>query len=37
MTEELDLVVLNDEPLVEITKDGKQVWIEDKLIWEKEE
>ena len=35
--EELDLLELNHEPLIEITIDGKQVWIEDKLVWEESE
>lgn len=34
---DLDLIELNHEPLIEITKDGKQIWVEDKLIWEKED
>ena len=36
MTEELDLIKLYNDPLIEITTDEKQIWIEDKLIWEKD-
>jgi len=32
--EELDLIVLHEEPLIEITRDKKQIWVEDKLLWE---
>ena len=32
----MKFIELNHEPLVEITADRKQVWIEDKLIWESE-
>ena len=34
MSEELKLTVLHEEPLIEITDDKKQIWIEDTLFWE---
>lgn len=34
MGEQLSLKVLHANPLVEISTDGKQVWVEDKLVWE---
>ncbi len=33
----LDLIVLHSEyPEVEITTDRKQVWVDDRLVWEEE-
>jgi len=33
----MEFIELNHEPLVEITIDKKQIWIEDKLVWEKDD
>jgi len=33
---EFYFIELHHEPLIEITKDKKQIWIEDKLVWEAE-
>ncbi len=32
MKDDIDLIVLHEDPLIEISKDKKQIWIDDHLV-----